>query len=206
MMRSCASAKKHPSDRARLLIKEFVCSLATLSPLSCHFHPSCFPAMNTPLPMKTRGLLGSNLRARSAHRTSGFSLLEILIAIALVALITSVALNQLTDVFGGNQKKAAEMFVTSTAELALTRYRLDVGNFPSTEEGLDALIKAPAGKEPRWKGPYFKEKAIDPWGNAYKYQFPGTRNISGARSYDIWSLGEDGTESNDDIGNWNSSQ
>jgi general secretion pathway protein G len=81
-----------------------------------------------------------------------------------------------------------------------------VGNFPTTEQGLDALIKAPAGKEQRWKGPYIKEKAIDPWGNPYKYQFPGTRNVSGQRSYDIWSLGEDGTESNDDIGNWASSQ
>jgi general secretion pathway protein G len=150
--------------------------------------------------VKTSGLL------TSPHRKSGFSLLEILIAIALVALLASVALNQLTGVFGDNQKQAAELFVTSSAELALTRYRLDVGNFPTTEQGLDALIKAPAGKEQRWKGPYIKEKAIDPWGNPYKYQFPGTRNVSGQRSYDIWSLGEDGTESNDDIGNWASSQ
>ena len=150
--------------------------------------------------VKTSGLLAS------PHRKSGFSLLEILIAIALVALLASVALNQLTGVFGDNQKQAAELFVTSSAELALTRYRLDVGNFPTTEQGLDALIKAPAGKEQRWKGPYIKEKAIDPWGNTYKYQFPGTRNVSGQRSYDIWSLGEDGTESNDDIGNWASSQ
>ena len=143
----------------------------------------------------------------SRRGKSGFSLLEILIAIALVALLASVALNQLTGVFGDNQKQAAQIFVTSSSELALTRYRLDVGNFPSTEEGLRALIKAPTGKEARWKGPYIKEQAIDPWGNPYKYKFPGTRNISGGRSYDIWSLGEDGTESNDDIGNWtNSSQ
>lgn len=156
--------------------------------------------MHTPRTIKTSALLAS------PHRQSGFSLLEILIAIALVALLASVALNQLTGVFGDNQKQAAELFVNSSSELALTRYRLDVGNFPTTEQGLDALIKAPAGKEQRWKGPYLKEQAIDPWGNPYKYQFPGTRNISGARSYDIWSLGEDGTEGNDDIGNWNSSQ
>ena len=144
---------------------------------------------------------------RSTLAKSGFSLLEILIAIALVALLASVALNQLTGVFGDNQKQAAQIFVTSSSELALTRYRLDVGNFPSTDQGLKALMKAPTGKEARWKGPYLKELAIDPWGNPYKYKFPGTRNISGSRSYDIWSLGEDGTESNDDIGNWtNSSQ
>lgn len=156
--------------------------------------------MNTPILTKTTD------RPASPKRKSGFSLLEILIAIALVALIASVALNQLTDVFGKNQKKAAEMFVNSTAELALTRYKLDVGNYPTTEQGLDALLKAPAGLEQRWSGPYFKEKPIDPWNKPYKYQFPGTRNISGARGYDIWSLGEDGTESNDDIGNWSSSQ
>lgn len=156
--------------------------------------------MNALDSMNNSGLLAS------PQRKSGFSLLEILIAIALVALLASVALNQLTGIFGDNQKKAAELFVNSSSELALTRYRLDVGNFPTTEQGLDALLKAPAGKEQRWKGPYLKEQAIDPWSNPYKYQFPGTRNISGSRSYDIWSLGEDGTESNDDIGNWNSSQ
>ena len=148
----------------------------------------------------------SNLPSSTLAK-SGFSLLEILIAIALVALLASVALNQLTGVFGDNQKQAAQIFVTSSSELALTRYRLDVGNFPSTDQGLKALMKAPTGKEARWKGPYIKEQAIDPWGNPYKYKFPGTRNISGSRSYDIWSFGEDGTESNDDIGNWtNSSQ
>jgi general secretion pathway protein G len=156
--------------------------------------------MNAPDSMNKSGFLAA------PQRKSGFSLLEILIAIALVALLASVALNQLTGIFGDNQKQAAELFVNSSSELALTRYRLDVGNFPTTEQGLDALLKAPAGKEQRWKGPYLKEQAIDPWGNPYKYQFPGTRNISGSRSYDIWSLGEDGTESNDDIGNWNSSQ
>ena len=140
----------------------------------------------------------------STHRNSGFSLLEILIAIALVALLAGVALNQLTDIFGVNQEKATKLFVTTESELAMTRYRLDVGNFPTTEQGLDALLKAPAGKEQRWKGPYFKEAAIDPWGQPYQYRYPGTRNISGSRSFDIWSLGADGVESGDDIGNWTS--
>ena len=69
-------------------------------------------------------------------------------------------------------------------------------------QGLDALLKAPAGKEKRWRGPYIKEAPIDPWGNPYQYRFPGARNISGQRSFDIWSLGLDGVESGDDIGNW----
>jgi general secretion pathway protein G len=139
---------------------------------------------------------------KSTHRNSGFSLLEILIAIALVALLASVALNQLTGIFGDNQEEAARLFVTSNSELALTRYRLDVGNFPTTEQGLGALMKAPAGKEQRWKGPYFKESPVDPWGQSYQYRYPGSRNVSGSRSFDIWSLGADGVESGDDIGNW----
>jgi len=147
-------------------------------------------------------MIQQSTRLKSAHRQSGFSLLEILIAIALVALLASVALNQLTGVFGDNQIQAAELFVDSTTELALTRYRLDVGNFPTTEQGLGALLKAPGGKEARWRGPYIKEQAIDPWGEPYRYRFPGSRNVSGARGFDVWSLGEDGIESGDDIGNW----
>lgn len=141
---------------------------------------------------------------KSAHRTSGFSLLEILIAIALVALLASVALNQLTGIFGENQEEAARLFVNTNSELALTRYRLNMGNFPTTEQGLNALLAAPAGAGQRWKGPYIKEAPVDPWGNPYQYRFPGTKNISGSRSYDIWSLGADGVESGDDIGNWTS--
>jgi general secretion pathway protein G len=147
-------------------------------------------------------MIQQSTRLKSAHRQSGFSLLEILIAIALVALLASVALNQLTGVFGDNQIQAAELFVDSTAELALTRYRLDLGNFPTTEQGLGALLKAPGGKEARWRGPYIKEQAIDPWGEPYRYRFPGSRNVSGARGFDVWSFGEDGIESGDDIGNW----
>lgn len=138
---------------------------------------------------------------RIRKKEAGFSLLEILIAVALMALLASVAINQLIGVFAENQATAAKLFINDS-KLSLTRYRLDVGNFPTTEEGLSALLKAPSGKESRWKGPYVTEEPIDPWGNAYKYRFPGTKNISGSRGYDIWSLGEDGTESADDITNW----
>jgi general secretion pathway protein G len=64
------------------------------------------------------------------------------------------------------------------------------------------LTKAPAGKESKWKGPYLEEVPLDPWGNPYQYRFPGSKNINGARGYDVWSWGTDGTESADDIGNW----
>mgnify|MGYP000390504966 CR=1 FL=1 len=92
--------------------------------------------------------------------------------------------------------------VNQTAKIGLTPYKLDVGNYPATEEGLQALIKAPSGKESRWSGPYLEELPVDPWQNAYQYRFPGSKNVNGARGYDLWSLGPDGVESADDIGNW----
>lgn len=138
----------------------------------------------------------------STPRKRGFTLLEILIAIALVGIMAAIAIGNVTGIFGGQQEKAAGLFVKNSADLGLTPYRLDIGSYPSTEEGLEALLSAPAGKESRWKGPYIKELPLDPWGNAYQYRFPGSKNISGARGYDIWSFGPDGTESADDIGNW----
>ncbi len=147
--------------------------------------------------MQTTSLLSSS------NRKSGFSLIEILIVIALIAILVTVTIGNLDNVFSGQQEKVAGIFVNQTAKIGLTPYKLDVGNYPTTEEGLKALIKAPSGKEARWKGPYLEEVPTDPWKQPYQYRYPGTKNINGARGYDVWSLGPDGTESADDIGNWN---
>ncbi|HAV11954.1 MAG TPA: type II secretion system protein GspG [Opitutae bacterium] len=142
--------------------------------------------------------------AKNNARKSGFSLIEILFVIGLIALLLTLVVGNIGGIFGGQQEKIAKAFVTSSIELAVVPYRLDMGSYPSSEQGLQALIKAPAGKETRWKGPYLKEAQVplDPWGNEYKYKYPGTKNINGAKGYDVWSLGEDGVESADDIGNW----
>lgn len=148
-------------------------------------------------------LQNKNRRSHSRKtRKAGFSLLEILIAVALVAIMAGVAIANLDVIFGGNQRQAAEIFVKQTAKIGLTPYKLDMGNYPTTEEGLEALVRAPAGKESRWKGPYIEELPLDPWKNPYKYSFPGSKNINGSSGYDVWSLGEDGVESANDIGNW----
>ncbi len=151
--------------------------------------------------MKIRHYPGTQ---HTLNRKSGFSLIEILIVIALIAVLATVAIGNLGGIFGGQQEKVAELFVNQTLKTALTPYRLDVGNYPSTEEGLNALVKAPAGKEVKWKGPYIEASEVpkDPWDNAYKYRFPGAKNVNGPRGYDVWSLGPDGVESADDIGNW----
>jgi general secretion pathway protein G len=136
------------------------------------------------------------------QRKAGFSLIEILIVIALIAILVTVTIGNLDNIFSGNQEKVAKIFVDQTAKIGLTPYKLDVGNYPTTEEGLQALVKAPSGKEGRWKGPYLEEVPLDPWKNEYQYKFPGSQNVNGARGYDVWSLGPDGVKSDDDIGNW----
>lgn len=135
----------------------------------------------------------------------GFSLIEIMIALALIGMILGLVVINSESIFGGGQKKIAKLFVSKTIDVPLMAYRTHVGNYPSTEEGLAALVKAPSGKGGRWQGPYIKdeESLNDPWGNPYQYRYPGSKNKNG---YDVWSMGP-GAKSgdDDDIGNWKSS-
>lgn len=96
---------------------------------------------------------------RKHSRKAGFSLVEILIVIALIAILATVAISNLGTIFGGQQEKIAQQVVNQGMKLALTAYKLDIGSYPSTDEGLQALVAAPAGKESRWKGPYIEENS-----------------------------------------------
>ncbi|MGJ3241919.1 MAG: type II secretion system major pseudopilin GspG [Opitutales bacterium] len=138
-------------------------------------------------------------RFRHDARRSGFSLIEILIVIALIAMLATLVITNLDVIFGGQQEKVAQLWVKSAAKAPLTKYRIDTGSYPTTEQGLQALVQAPPGKEGQWKGPYIEEIPTDPWNNPYQYRFPGEKNATG---YDLWSLGPDGQPSEDDIGNW----
>ena len=143
--------------------------------------------------MKNRRNLHSARRA--------FSLMEILVVIALIALLAGLTVSNIGGMFSGGQERTAKLFVGTSMASPLMAYRMDMGSYPTTEEGLMALIKAPDGAGSAWKGPYIKLKEIpkDPWGTEYKYACPGVRN---PKDYDIWSLGPDKKESDDDIGNW----
>ena len=135
-----------------------------------------------------------------------FTLVEILIVIGLIAAVMGVAVYNLSDLFSSGQAKVEKQKVNEGFGTPLMAYRLHVGTYPSTDEGLAALLVAPEGKSDRWEGPYLKnaETLKDSWKNVYQYRCPGSKN---PKSYDLWSLGPDGQDGTaDDIGNWESSK
>ncbi len=141
---------------------------------------------------RNRGFLGQK---------SGFTLIEMILVIGLIVLLAGVAIFRAGGIFGNQQVKMTELAVKETFKPVLFSYRMDVGSYPSSEQGLRALVEKPAGDRGRWRGPYVEseEKLVDAWGNEFKYRFPSTVNPGG---YELYSLGPDGVESEDDIRNW----
>ena len=123
----------------------------------------------------------------------GFTLLELLVVIIVLGLLAGLVAPQ---IFGrvGEAKVTTARTQMSLVGTALDSYRLDNGAYPTTEQGLQALREKPT-REPiatNWRGPYLrKEVPLDPWGRAYVYRAPGSRNPNG---YDLSTLGRDGTE------------
>ena len=94
----------------------------------------------------------------------------------------------------------ARTYVLETLPSALESFKIDVGDYPADDQGLEALTYPPVGIEHKWKGPYIsKDNLRDPWGNDYLYTYPSTQ---GDGDFDVWSLGKDGIPSADDITNW----
>jgi len=133
-----------------------------------------------------------------------FTLLEILVVLAIIGLLVGLAVTRVGGIFGAKQEDIARLFVNSSVKTPLTAYRIDMGGYPSTAEGIQALVTSPQGKADNWKGPYIESPGgklpLDPWQEPYIYRFPGVRNKD---SYDLYSKGADKTEGTpDDIGNW----
>jgi general secretion pathway protein G len=145
------------------------------------------------------------------ERERGFTLIEIMAVVVIIGLLMAIVGNAIV----GNLAKAR---VTTTKaqiqslEAALTTYQMDNGRFPTTEQGLRALIEKPSGApEPyAWRpGGYLSKKSLpkDAWNGDYQYASPGENNPD---SFDLWSLGRDGkpggTDEDADIGNWSAEQ
>ncbi|MFL4984549.1 MAG: type II secretion system major pseudopilin GspG [Xanthobacteraceae bacterium] len=134
-------------------------------------------------------LRGSRRRRSARHGERGFTLVEILVVITIIGLIMGLVgprvLNYLTE----SKAKAAKIQIESFSS-ALDLYFLDNGRYPSSSEGLTALVQRP-GSTMTWNGPYLKGAVVpnDPWGNPYQYRAPGQHG-----TYDIVSYGADGQE------------
>jgi len=147
-----------------------------------------------------RSTLSAPMRPVSRGPEAGFTLLELLVVMVIIGLLAGFVAPRYFSQVGKSEAKTAHAQLRAV-EQALDQYRLDIGNYPSTEQGLAALTVKPAN-EAKWGGPYMKKAVpMDPWGRPYAYKFPGEHN-----EFDLWSFGKDGqpggTAENEDITNW----
>jgi general secretion pathway protein G len=138
------------------------------------------------MPLTSVKLARSNSRWTSER---GFTLVEMLVVITIIGLIMSLVGPRVLSYLGESKVKAAKIQIQSFAS-ALDLFYLDAGRYPTTAEGLAALVKPAAGVT-AWNGPYLKGGNVpnDPWGTPYLYRSPGERN-----PYEIISHGSDGQE------------
>lgn len=125
------------------------------------------------------------------QKRKGFTIVEIIVVIMIIALIGSFALPTITKRLGFARKSLVKSRMT-LIDGALGQFMIDCGRFPTGEEGLEVLIVAPEELDEKWDGPYLKRsQLLDPWGSPYIYIEEGTVNMG---SYDIMSLGADKVE------------
>jgi general secretion pathway protein G len=128
----------------------------------------------------------------SVSSQRGFTLLEIMVVVIIIGLLAAIVA---PNVIGQSDKARVEIARTNMAALgsALDMYKLDNGKYPTTEQGLQALVEAPTDAK-NWTEPYIKQEPVDPWQNEYVYISPG---LDGP--YDLYSLGADGQEGGEGV-------
>ncbi|MDD5421837.1 MAG: type II secretion system major pseudopilin GspG [Candidatus Omnitrophota bacterium] len=134
-------------------------------------------------------------------RRSGFTLIEILLVVVIISALAAMIVPRLS----GRSEKAKESIaradVTASIPTALKLYELDNGVYPSTAQGLKALIAQPSGEPAahNWSGPYIEKRStLDPWAREYVYRYPSAHGLD----YDLYSLGRAGKDDDNVIGNW----
>jgi general secretion pathway protein G len=136
------------------------------------------------------------------RRRAGLTLVEVMLVLVILMIIASLAVTA----YGPIQRKAyinAAKTQIKAFKTPLQAYKLDIGDFPATGDGLEALRDAPTNLQnpDKWSGPYLDSPVpLDPWGNPYQYEYPGKYDTE---QPDIWSFGPDGIDNtDDDVGNW----
>ncbi len=143
----------------------------------------------------------TNVKIRNPRR-SGFTLLEILVVVGIIALLAAFVVPNFINVGAAQERRLAEAAVANNGPIssAIDTFRLDVGRYP---ESLEELTKKPDDEEEgkKWNGPCIKDAADlkDPWGREYQYKSPGDVNTE---SYDLWSTGPKGDDESEYISNY----
>ena len=141
------------------------------------------------------------LSSRTRRDGRGFTLVELLVVLAILGLLAGLVGPRVLNQLDGAKSRTAGVQIKDL-EQAVELFRLDAGRYPTTAEGLQALVAAPPSVR-GWNGPYLRRGLPDdPWGNPYRYKFPGDYG-----DFDIYTYGADnapgGSGENADIGNWN---
>jgi general secretion pathway protein G len=137
----------------------------------------------------------------TGHRRNGFTLIELLVVLVILGLLASLVGPRVMQQLGSSKTKTARLQIEEFGA-ALDLFRLELGRYPTTDEGLVALVENP-GVMPGWHGPYLRKKVIrfDPWGWEYEYRYPGEND-----EYDLFTLGADNTpggeDENRDVVSW----
>lgn len=134
----------------------------------------------------------------SRNDRNSFTLIELMLVVIIIGALVAMVMPRLAG--RGEQARiaTAKADIQTNIATALKLYELDNGGFPSTDEGLNALLSKPSSAS-NWNGPYLERKPVDPWGRAYNYKAPGEHRTA---DYDLYSFGNDGVESQDDVKNW----
>jgi len=142
------------------------------------------------------------MRTKTAYvGESGFTLVELLVVLVILGLLVAIAAPRVMKYLGSARSDTAHIQIEKLSGI-LDLYRLEVGHYPTDQEGLNALVEKPAQTE-SWNGPYLKnrESLIDPWGKPFAYHSPGQHG-----EFDLYTLGADGKEGGDgadkDVTNW----
>ena len=139
-------------------------------------------------------------KQRRSRGRSAYTLLEIMIVLGIIAVLLGSAIYYLTGAVGGAKIQRVEGDISSITS-ALKMYEINNRYLPTTQQGLMALVRRPETEPlPRRWSQLMREVPLDPWNHPYQYVYPGKHNPDG---FDLYSLGPDGVESEDDLGNWN---